>query len=252
MVTVGRFTRRKQVVRRRRPLMKKNKNLPSKKMVSMVKNIVKHTALEKKRHTQFGIGLSVANVLHRDFYYTTPLTAIVVGTGDPNRTGSEVYVNSMQIKIMINRKSTFYDDIKIRLWGFWQPKNETDWAELSSIGSWTSSATLRPQFLENESYGLEAVNNAEYGFATKFSKQIILKGNNYGSVTSSTTKSANCYTVNVPCNFPFKFRAPAASQTVPLRQFFLAFYAYGGGLIPADLNSLFDLSCSIVTNFRDV
>jgi len=238
--------KRKAVKRVRRRTVRKA--APSKKMVSMVKNIVRHTALEPKRYTVFSN--NIANVIHRDFYYFTPIFNIAVGTGDQNRTGSEIYVNSIQMKLMVNRKATFFDDIRIMVYAFWQPRNETDWSELANSG-WTGSGALRTQFFENEGSGIETVNYAEYGIRPIFRKQIVLKANNWGSTVSQTARQAVPYILNIPCKMPFKWRSQGTTTT-PIRQFFIAMYAYGGGLVTSDLNTLYDLTNSVVINFRDV
>lgn len=247
MAISGRYRYKRRMNKRPRK-MKKMIPKVTPKLKSAIKSVVRQT-LEPQSATTT---TSISNVLHRNFYYTTPISTISQSVSESGRTASQVYVKGIRLKFMLNRKSTFFDDIRLRVFAFYEPLNEADWTELISIG-WTGATTsMQDAVFLNEGSGLETINKDFIGLKTIFDKNLIFKSNNYGSVASTVTKSAKPTSIYIPLNRNVKFRTPAGSSTVPHRQIFLCMYAYGGGLVLTDLNSLFDISTLYTVYYRDV
>lgn len=228
---------------------KMKKPIVSSKLKSAIKRVVRGTI--EPRQTTLLTGNSVTAVTHRSFYYCTPLNSILVGTLDGNRIGSQTFVKALKLKIMFNRNSSFFDDIRVRIMCFYAPTNETDWNEVSQTTWAGATTTMIDNVFQAEGSGLETVNTEVLGLKRLYDKSIILRSNNYGAVTSSITKTAKPYDIYIPINKNVKYRS-IGTATMPHQQIFLAMYFYGGGLISTDLTNLLGFSSYYTIYHRDI
>jgi len=241
------YVRSKKYVKKTRKSNYRRKRVyrKSRAMLATVKRVVRSQVLEKREFEQAS---NIASVIHRDFYYMTPISPVPVALNDNARSASEVFVKGIRIKVMLNRVSTFYDDIKLRLVAFWQPPNEIDLSETQSA-TWVASNNLvKPIVYEHEGSGLESINTADYGIKPYYQRTVIDRAR---FSSSAVAKSAKCIDFYIPCGFKFKWRVTTGQTTIPIKQFFVSFYAYGGGLASTDLNALFSINSRYTVDFVD-
>lgn len=191
-----------------------------------------------------------AACIHRDFFYVTPLTGLTIGTGNTQRIGNKIFLKGIKIKFNLDRVSTFFDDFKVRFVAWWAAANEVDQAEVAT-SSLTNSATIRDQVFANESRNLETIERRNFGTRAIFDKTFLCRSNNYGAVTSAITRTAKPYSVWLSLNKPIYYRAVSGTSN-PHRNLFVAWYFYGGGLVPSDVSALCTMSSSWTMYFKDV
>lgn len=227
-----------------RRVYKRRSSVRATQLVPMVKKIIRG-AQETKSVRQTG---SLSNVLHRDSFYVTPFTVISNGTGDNNKVGNRVWVKGVALRMNMIRSSSFFNDIKMRVVAFHNPRNEIDTSELFQA-NWAGGGTvITPNLFFNEGSNLEYIRHQWLGIKPVIDRTFYIKSNNFGSATSNVTQSARPFNIWIPLNqyVNYQDKGGGGSQQ-PVRNLILYVYFYGGGLISSDLNILFS---SIQSEYR--
>lgn len=248
--TMRRYKNRKRFYRKRnarRQRVRTAKRRYKRSFATAVKRVMVRT-LEPR---QFVVPVNnIAAATHRLLVYCTPINMTTGATVDANRTGNEVFVKGIALKMLLNRSQAFYNDIRFRVTAFWQPKNSTDWAGVISQ-SWSTATTgMTGALFDNEGSGLETITREQQGIVPIYDRNFINRTQNVGSTVSTIQCTARPVSVYIPCNFRFRFRRDTSN--IPLRQFFVCIYWYGGGLGASDTTTaLTQVSCSYKVYFRD-
>lgn len=205
-------------------------------LVSAVKRIVRNTAETKSARATS----SIVNAIHRDFYYVTPFTLVGTGVTDAFKVGNSIYVKGVSLRFNLIRSNSFYNDIKIRIVAFYNPRNEIDTSELTQTNWASGSTTVMPNLFFQEGTNMEYIRYDWLGIKPIYDRTIIHKSNNFGSTVANVTQGVVPYRCWIPINSVIKYQDKVStSSSVPIKNLILCMYIYGGGLTSSDLNVLY-------------